>query len=243
MINKDEIFEKLYAVFSKYPRPTRVIGSPISVKANADLILTTTPLRSLTQEDLCDYEFKAMTTWGTENDYKYFLPAILEVNFYALGSWGPEIFFGKIISAGCNEADEQNVLEAYMLALWEDASKLPYPDMTRVEALIKHLNQFIPDEKFSLLVDNWIKEWAEHESIEAFEKLVNYINSNWIAVLYQNKPSLNFLDIVLESSFLERLQHAFFEYEKSNPQFAYLISSCEKHISDYLATQTPTHTL
>lgn len=231
-----EIFKKLYVVFSKYPRPTKVIGSPISVKPDADIKLTTKPLESLTKDDLNEYEFKAMTTWGTEEDYKYFLPAILETNFYSLGSWGPGIFFGKIISAGCHEEEERNVLAEYMLAMWEDASKLPYPDMERIKALIEYLDLFIPYEKVGQLVEAWIKEWVEHESVEAFEELISYINYNWVEVLYQNKPHYSFLNILLESSFQERLQKAFFEYEKTKPDFAKSISTCEKHISDYLAT-------
>ncbi len=37
----------------------------------------------------------------------------------------------------------------------------------------------------------------------------------------------------VESSLQERLQNAFFKYEKSRPDFAELISNCEKHISIY----------
>jgi hypothetical protein len=234
MIDKEETFKKLYTVFSKYTRPSRVIGSPISVNPDADIKLTTKPLKSLSKDDLNEYEFKAMTTWGTAEDFKYFLPAILEANFYSF-NWGADIFFGKIYSAACHEDDEQNVLAEYMLAMWEDASKLPWPDLERIEALIDNLDSFIPNEKVNPLVENWIKEWAEHEHIEAFEKLVSYINFNWIEVLYQNKPHHNFLDIVLASSFQERLQKSFFEYEKTRPKFANIISSCEKHIFDYLS--------
>ena len=231
MINTEELFKKIYRVFSTYPRPTRVLGSPISVASDADVNLITKPLKSLTQEDLQQYEFKAMSTWGTEEDYKYFLPVIMEANFYSF-TWGSDIFFGKILSAGCNEDDERDVLEEYVLAMWQHASKLPWPNMQMVEDLIDYLDYFISKDTDEL-VETWIREWVEHESIEAFEELVSYINYRWVEVLYEDKPHYSFSEIVLESNFQERLQNAFFKYEKTNPQLANSISTCEKHLSDY----------
>ena len=237
MIDKEEAIKKLRVAFSKYPEPVEVFGSPISVGKDANSLLTSRPFRSWSDDDWKEYQFKAMSTWGTEENYKYFLPKILDESFYSLGPWGSDIFFGKILSAGCHEEDEQNALQEYMLAMWKDASDFQWIDLTRIIALTEYLPLFTSNKKVDRLFTDWAQKWVEHTSEEVFEKLVNYINYNWVEVLYKGEPHFSFLDIVLESSFQERLQNAFFEYEQSRPQFAKIISSCEKYISDYLATR------
>lgn len=69
----------LYEIFGRYPRPSRVEGCPHCVGANESATFCRTPLREVTDEMISRYAFKAMTTWGEVDDYKHFLPRILEL--------------------------------------------------------------------------------------------------------------------------------------------------------------------
>lgn len=72
--------EELYAAFARYPRAERVEGCPHCVGTDESLPFCTAPLRSVSAEMIARYAFKAMTTWGTLDDYKHFLPRILELS-------------------------------------------------------------------------------------------------------------------------------------------------------------------
>lgn len=224
----DEIIENLYSAFSCYPRPDKVMGSPISVEEGADRHLLSAPLRSVDIPD--EYLFKAMSTWGTEDDFKYFLPRILELWFLGFGPYGSSVFFSKILSSGWDEwTDEQKqAFEAYLIAKWELATQGPYYNTFNIEELCKHLGYFIDD--FGSLAEAWAKKWIEDEDEKNFEELVRYINNYWIEIFYEYKPHISFKYAILESSLRQRIEEAFFTYEKSRPDFAKVLSDCEKKL-------------
>ena len=68
----------LYARFARYPIDD-LAGCPHCVSGADIECVKGVPLRELTAERLARYAFKAMTTWGTERDYKHFLPRIVEL--------------------------------------------------------------------------------------------------------------------------------------------------------------------
>lgn len=71
--------EALYLVFSVYPLPTGMVGCPCCVSGADREKIHGKELKLLTDEDLSKYAFKAMSTWGDVDDYKYYLPRILEL--------------------------------------------------------------------------------------------------------------------------------------------------------------------
>lgn len=221
----EEIIENLYSAFSCYPRPDKVMGSPISVEEGADKQLLSAPLRSVDIPD--EYLFKAMSTWGTEDDFKYFLPRILELWFFSFGPYGSTVFFSKIFSSGWETwTDEQKqAFEAYLLAKWESATTGPYYCLFTIGELCEHLGLFI--DNFSALAEAWGKKWVEDENEDVFEELVRYINHHWIEIFYEYKPHISFKYAILESSLRQRIEEAFFIYEKSRPDFAKILSACE----------------
>ena len=95
-----EAVEKLYTVFSRYPLRKHVEGCPCCVNETDKDLLESKPLRQLTLSDLGRYAFKAMTTWGDENDFRHFLPRIFEllVSDGELG-WDEEVMLGKLAIA------------------------------------------------------------------------------------------------------------------------------------------------
>lgn len=232
-----EIFSKLYDTFSHYPKPGRVIGSPISVREGDDLPLLIKPLKSLSIDDFGRYPFKAMSTWGTVEDFKYFLPRILELSFYSFNLLNSDTFFNKILSAGWRDwsEDEKNVFKEYLLAMWNHATQWPYHNLQKIETLAGNLNYFIDD--INYLIHTWAKKWIEDENEAHFEELVSYMDSNWVAIFFEYKPHHVFLDAILESSLSARLENSFFKYEKCRPDFADQISRCEQKLSYYLSNR------
>ena len=69
------------------------------------------PLRALDSQDLEQYAFKALTTWGTVEDYKYFLPRIIEMTLGKLA-------YGDFASWPLHE---RQAIEDFLLDAWTDA--------------------------------------------------------------------------------------------------------------------------
>ena len=100
--------ERLYAVFEPYQ------------------------IEHLTAGDLERYAFKAMTTWGSVEDFKHFLPRVLELA--AAGAFGAsvdvEVIFSKLEYADWIEwsEGERAAVDDYLRALWLDLlSRYPHP--------------------------------------------------------------------------------------------------------------------
>ncbi|TQS25296.1 hypothetical protein [Microbispora sp. KK1-11] len=75
----DHALEALYAAFSRYPLPakTEVCGHCVSdeqVRATR-----AAPLRMLTASALEPYAWKALYTWGDVQEFKHYLPRLLEL--------------------------------------------------------------------------------------------------------------------------------------------------------------------
>jgi hypothetical protein len=70
---------------------------PCCVHDDDQAKLRSRPLRELTADDLEHYVWKAMSTWGDANDFRHFLPRVLEL---ATGHpddlFGTEIVLGKL---------------------------------------------------------------------------------------------------------------------------------------------------
>jgi hypothetical protein len=72
--------ENLYTVFSKYQKPKSLNAAPTRDAKAIYADLTSSRLRELKAENLERYAPFAMTTVGTLEDYKHFLPRILELS-------------------------------------------------------------------------------------------------------------------------------------------------------------------
>lgn len=79
-----------YEAFSVYPIPSALEASPLRDPAQILQSLTSAPLRELSDENIGPYAFYAMTTVGGVEDYKHFLPRILELALLSTGQPGLE---------------------------------------------------------------------------------------------------------------------------------------------------------
>lgn len=124
--------EHLYEVFATYPLSPHVTGCPCCVGEADDALIHSAPLRQLKPDALARYAFKAMTTWGTVDDFRHFLPRIFElVSVDGGGSWiDPEVVFGKLRYGDWDRwpAHERRAIEAYFKAQWLDVlGRFPHP--------------------------------------------------------------------------------------------------------------------
>lgn len=94
--------ESLYEVFDAYPLKDRIDSCPHCELDEAESRLHARPLREMTWADLGAYSSRAMTTFGDEDDFRHFLPRILEL--YVFDHPGAPYFltmlFGKLDEAG-----------------------------------------------------------------------------------------------------------------------------------------------
>lgn len=92
--------DALYEAFDAYPLKERVDSCPHCELDAAERRLHVRPLREMTWADLGTYSFKAMTAFGDEDDFKHFLPRVLEL--YVLDHVGAPyslfVFLGKLDS-------------------------------------------------------------------------------------------------------------------------------------------------
>jgi len=118
----DAAVEEVYAAFHRRGLP-RLYGCPCCTDPNHLQQLTSVSLRDVDPELLQIYAFKAITTVGTEGDYSYFLPRILELHA-TQWKWmiDLEVTGKKIAAAGASSwpARQQEAIVTYWLALVDD---------------------------------------------------------------------------------------------------------------------------
>lgn len=114
----------LYAAFRGYPLRLRLDTCPHCELEAAEAALHRAPLSELTWTDLGWYLFKAMTTFGDVDDFKHFLPRLLELygEGLAVAPWDLDTLFGKLVYADWTtwpEVEKTAVLS--FLTSWHDA--------------------------------------------------------------------------------------------------------------------------
>lgn len=228
------IIDKLYKAFSKY-EATDMTGSPVYDdldKWNKELL--SKPLRELDEEDLSRFTGKAITTWGSPNDYKHFLPRIFELTAELRTPYEIWIAFDKLNYSEWNnwEEGEQKVIHEYMLSLWEymvnDNSEKVEWEFKDYFSSIAH---FYPN-FFDLL-----NTWAKSESKAGIKHLSAYIigeqntifEKKKISGFYNQEENIEeFISWLLSDEILNKLQRKFFEFATEN--FAENISRAEQII-------------
>lgn len=89
--------EDLYGAFSEYPLRRHVEGCPCGcIPPGAEAKLHRRPLREMEPDDLERYAYKAMTTWGDVDDFRHFLPRLLELLVHRRLIVDTEIVLGKL---------------------------------------------------------------------------------------------------------------------------------------------------
>ena len=116
--NWQATIERLYAAFKAVPKPHHVEGCPCCTSEGEFRNLLTKALREITPDELGRYASKALTTVGTEDDFHYFIPRILEVSATEFGWWpDPAIVLGTMQTANWKSWPSEQV-SAVRAFLW-----------------------------------------------------------------------------------------------------------------------------
>jgi hypothetical protein len=160
-----EAVEALYAAFADVPRPARVHGCPCCVAPDEDRPLLARPPRALTAGDLARYAAKALSTWGDEDDFRYFAPRLLELSADdAFGYPDPEAVFGKLARAGWERWPQRAAVAVFLDAFWT-RSLAEHPGPLRIRAALCALGCAAGD------VSSHLAEWGRLASPAAIRHL------------------------------------------------------------------------
>jgi hypothetical protein len=108
--------ENLYRVFARYPYSSDMAVCPCCTTEEETHSLTSKTLRLLTGDDIGEYAFSAMTTWGDVEDFKHFLPRIFELKAIDAVWTDTFVVLGKLEYASWRSwrKDEQDVVYEFM---------------------------------------------------------------------------------------------------------------------------------
>jgi len=123
MTPAQQAIETVYRGF-KAPTPPVIEGCPCCLDTRGVDVLLTTPLRQLSGQALGRYVSGAFLTVGSERDFKYLLPRILEIAVSAPGeATNPEIILGKLALANWRSwpASQREAVEKLIHIWFEQA--------------------------------------------------------------------------------------------------------------------------
>jgi len=172
--------ENLYAVFAGYPRPAKIEVCPCGcTPPDAAAPLVAVPLRSVRFIDMTGFAFSALTTQGSDKDFRYLLPrlfeGLVEFNFPV----DPEIVFGKLSYAKWRSwpSPEIAAIEEFVAALWAAAiTTYPVPNQLASFCDIESVLSSIAVTGLSL--DPYLKLWAHVHCGPADVNLIQFVACN-----------------------------------------------------------------
>jgi hypothetical protein len=214
--------EKLYDIFAKYQGLSRLEGSPLY----DDLETWNKQLRSkkltvLTAEDLSLFAGKVILTWGDENDYRFYLPRILELTAELKTPYDIWTLYSRLEDANWKtwNADEQAAINDFTIELWNN---LLIDNSKKAEWEFKDyfhaIANFYPD--FSQV----LKVWETNDSLTSVKHLTNYIfderqnlfDNNYIDSVEKNTKNIEQFQIWLTSDkTIKKIEKAFYENDKN----------------------------
>ncbi len=115
------LLDDTYETFARYHRPLVLEASPLRDPKKILEQLTSKPLRLLDVEDVQEYASAALTTVGTVDDYKHFLPRLIDLALQS-GVIEPPIIALKLQMAGWRawtKKEQQAVEDIFVYACVE----------------------------------------------------------------------------------------------------------------------------
>jgi hypothetical protein len=173
-----EKIERLYNIFSRYRCPRQLEGCPCCTSTDETKPLIHKSLRAIAAPELEHYASKALTTWGSLDDYKYFIPRILELTDDGSLLCDTEITLGKFAYGNFRDwpADEQQAIHDFITSAWQDGVRTAdlyhadailcgaAPLLDDVSPLLDYADAFAPEFRFA---------YAAEHSNQTKRKLLN----------------------------------------------------------------------
>lgn len=214
--------EKLYVTFAKYQGLSKLEGSPLYDDLDTwNKQLRSKNLRDLTEEDLSRFAGKVILTWGDQNDYRFFLPRILELTAKFKTPYDIWTLYSRLEDANWKtwDIEEQTSVNNFTLELWNN---LLNDNSEKAEWEFKDyfhsIAYFYPD--FSEI----LKVWETNNSFAAIKHLSNYVfeerqhlfDNNYIDSIVKNTKNIQqFKTWLTSDSILNKIEKAFYDKEKN----------------------------
>ncbi|WP_232665081.1 hypothetical protein [Pseudonocardia sp. TRM90224] len=178
--------DAVYAAFAQVPRPARFEVSPLRDPTRY-LPLLQAPLRELTDDELGPYAFSAVSTVGTADDFRYFVPRVLElVVTGACRYTDVEVVLGKLRYAGLPEwPGQQRAAVGTLLERFWDAVLSTYPATYPVDAVLCGIAAAVDD------ITPFLERWAGDATESAQLHLIEFEEENadrLVNAYWANRP-------------------------------------------------------
>lgn len=214
--------EKLYDTFAKYQGLSKLEGSPIYDDLETwNMQLRSKKLRELTDDDLSLFAGKVILTWGDENDYRFYLPRILELTAELKTPYDIWTLYSRLEDANWKtwNTEEQTAICEFTIELWNN---LLNNNSEKAEWEFKDyfhsLAYFYPD--FSEI----LKVWETNDSFSSIKHLTHYLfeerqhlfDNNYIDSIEKNTKNIEqFKTWLTSDNILKKIEKAFYDNENS----------------------------
>ena len=210
--------EALYTTFARYKLKDPVEGCPHCTSSEDDRLLSSDPLRKLSAANLERFAFKAVSTLGTLEDFKHFLPRILELAALRgkLGYTDFEIILGKLDYAGWTHwpERERKAIRHYLLALWQH-QLCNYPAPIEADDCLCGIGNCEDD------LQPYLQTWQDETAAPSIDHLADFIDCNARHLLKNRRLGNAFweerepqmrqvIDWLLAPAITKKLESAFF---------------------------------
>lgn len=219
-----EAVEDLYKVFATYRLKGPVTGCLMTDDEARRLVATS--LRSMSADDLSRYAFKAMTTWGTVDEFKHFAPRIVELAMVER-ALEPEvdvsIVMGKFRYGKLHTwpVEEQRAVCRAAVGFWQSFLIEPLPDEVPygcTEDWLCAIGQFVDD--LSPFLDYWLSLTAPspvcrlahliHDNYKSIQRSGRLRDAFWDERRVQDEQVVAWL---LSDDVLHHLEAMYFEHQ------------------------------
>lgn len=209
-----QVIALLYETFANYPLNPQITGCPCCVTESDNQLIKSKVLSQLTANDLDRFALKAIYTWGTIEDFKHFLPRLLELIAFEHHFFWSGTVISKLAYAGFKNWDEQErkAVNKYLITLWNYILS-QYPNSSiELSEFIDRLMDITDDLHPFLLI------WQNHPSINSLLHLSDFIaneiefNKSPIKIIHLSQENtVKFLHWLTRREMIEKLEQSFFD--------------------------------
>ena len=200
----------LYTTFAPYPLKRVIEGCPHCISRADSDALHVRALDALTTDDVRRYATKAMTTFGDAEDFKHFLPRLMELLARELITgevrerlgFSEEILGGKLALAGYVgwPTAEREAVDHFLEAMWS-ALLACFPTIPDAETFLCFLAQFTS-------LDRYLALWRAARTHSAFAHAVDAVYASYRSAFWPVPARQRFENWLAESETFALVQLA-----------------------------------
>jgi hypothetical protein len=226
MTTKENI-KNLYETFKKYKLNGKIEKCHCGcISEEEEEKIYSKTLRILEADDIGFYSTKAISTWGNINDFKHFLPRIIEIyrTDKANGWIDLETIHNKLEEANWKDwnKSEQNIIEKIIEYDWRERTN-------QKESYIWKLD-FEEYQKF-FDIEYLLKLWEFPKNKMALKNFVEFFYMEGNEII-SNEKKENFNNLIRRENLTKGLEEEFFKYEKADRNYAFKVSAVLKMIEN-----------